>query len=99
MRLAAKQSGGAADVEPFDARGCRSERFERGFKASKLFGGDATVGLVGREEMGHHAFKEQRRIGGEALEHSGGFLGCNALAAHAGVDFKMNRNRLWICAG
>ena len=42
--------------------------------------------------MRHHAFKPQRRAGTEAREDCGQITRANALAAHTGVDFKMDRD-------
>ena len=40
--------------------------------------------------MRHHAFKAQRRARTEAREDLGEIAGADALAAHAGVDFKVD---------
>ena len=51
------------------------------------------VGFVGGEEMRHHAFKAERRARAEARKDRGQIAGQHALAAHAGVDLKMNGQR------
>ena len=48
------------------------------------------VGFVGGEEMRHHAFKPQRRAWPEAREDCGEIAEASALAAHAGVNLKMD---------
>ena len=88
--LAGEQRGRGADVEPFGKKaGCRDAA--HGFvKASELRLRHLAVGFVGGEEMGHDAFKPERRTGAEAGEDAGEIAEACALAAHAGVDLKMD---------
>ncbi len=60
------------------------------FHAVELIVGDSFVGLVGGKEMGHHAFEAQWRIAVKAREKRRERFRIGSLAAHAGVDFKMN---------
>ena len=52
-------------------------------------GGDA-VAFVGGEEVRHDAFEPEGRLGPEAREEWGKVVEADALAAHAGIDFKVN---------
>ena len=89
-RLAGEQRGGCADIEPLGEEACGGDAAHGFVEARKLLLCCLAVGFVGGEEMRHHAFKAQRRAGTEAREDCGEIAGADALAAHAGVDFKMD---------
>ena len=89
-RLAGEQRGGRADVEPLGEKGGGGDAAHGFVKARELLLGCLAVGFVGGEKMRHHAFKAQRRARTEAREDLGEIAGADALAAHAGVDFKVD---------
>ena len=98
-RLAGEQRGGVADIEPLGEEARGGDAAQRFVEARELLLRHLAVGLVGGEEMRHHAFKPQRRAGTEAREDCGELAGPDALAAHAGVDLKMDGQRAGLRAG
>src|SRR5208282_4019928 len=65
-------------------------------EARKLLLCCLAVGLVGGEEMRHHALKPQPRTGPEASNDCIEVIGANALAAHARVELKMDGHGAWL---
>ncbi len=89
-RLAGEQRGGRADIEPLGEEARGGDAAHGFVEARKLLLRRLAIGFVGGEEMRHDALKPQRRAGTEAREDCGEIAGADALAAHAGVDFKMD---------
>ena len=98
-RLAGEQRGGGADVEPLGKEAGGGDAAHGFVEARELRLCDLAVGFVGGEKMRHHALKPQRRAGAEAREDLGEIAGADALAAHAGVDFKVDGQRAWLRSG
>ena len=88
--LTGQQSGGCADIEPLGKESRGGDAAHGFVEARKLLLRRYAVSLVGGEEMRHDAFEAKRRAGLEAREDCGELAGPDALAAHAGVDFKMD---------
>jgi len=90
---AGDECGRAAGAEPV---GIETGGFDQGkglLELRELGLGDEAVGFVRGEQMGGDAFKPERRLDGEAGEKRGQAGKAGALAAHAGVDFKLDGER------
>ena len=89
--LAGEQRGRVADVEPLREQPGSGDARENAVEARELLLRCLAVGFIGGEQMRHHGFKAQRRARRKARIDRREFTGQNALAAHTGVNLKMNR--------
>ena len=89
-----KKRSRRADVEPLGKESRGGDAAHRFVEPRELFLRRLTISFVGGEKMRHHAFKPERRTGTEAREYGGEAAGACALAAHSGVDFEMDGQRV-----
>jgi hypothetical protein len=101
--LSGNQRGRSAHTEPVWQVSGGTNLADSLVQTNQLNLGDGAVGLVGGKQVGHDAFQAQRRAGGKSLQNGAqrarfvhvGFeqRWGNPLAAHAGVNLQMHRDR------
>ncbi len=88
--LPGQQCRGIAHVEPLGKVARGGDARQRRVQARKLVRRHAAVGFIGGKQVRHHRFQLQRRAGREARQQRRQPVGSGALAAHPGINFKMN---------